>query len=514
MQITRKKRDAIRQSYIGGCKNISLLAKRIGLSENIISRYVRQFELIEKEQPERLKDFNFFIGKEGIVSDSIRYQGLMQVLPELVAAEKGPALVARLLYRKYCARFPGREVYSEPHFHYHFKRWFEQHEKEISAKRLTEKFTADELVTLRKWRKSNDRRLWQVAVTLMTVYTYQSFSKVAEKIESSADTMLHWLRLYEKHGLEAVSRPGSKQPISKERQTAIEKRIDELVHLVRQSPKTYGIDRNSWTLMDLAYTYGELSGRTFHHSTIRTYLWKRGVKYKRSREMIVSTDPQYREKYEHIQRILSGLSENEKFFSIDEYGPKAVRPKGGAVLTEKGKRAVFQKVDRSKGWFICTCALELSTNQLTWFYSRKKDTEEIIKLIEVLTLEYQEQKRLYLSWDAAGWHDSKQLRDYLLEVNEREYREKLKTPEIILVPLPTKAPHLNVIESVFSGMARSVIHHSDYESVEECTAAIDKYFNKRNLHFSKNPKRAGQKIWGKEKVKPVFHKANICRRLG
>jgi len=34
------------------------------------------------------------------------------------------------------------------------------------------------------------------------------------------------------------------------------------------------------------------------------------------------------------------------------------------------------------------------------------------------------------------------------------------------VPLPAGAQFLNVIESVFSGMARAIIHNSDYESLK------------------------------------------------
>ena len=44
--------------------------------------------------------------------------------------------------------------------------------------------------------------------------------------------------------------------------------------------------------------------------------------------------------------------------------------------------------------------------------------------------------------------------------------------------------------------------------------AVDRYFNRRNAHFKKKPGKAGKKIWGKEKVKPVFDKANICRKIG
>lgn len=427
-------------------------------------------------------------------------------------AQPGPQLVAEHLYRQYLVLCPGE--YSKPRFYYLFKRWFDEHEAEVCETRLRQKFTAAELETLRKWRKGNDRRLWQVSVALMTVYTYHSFAQLARRIEITSKTMLDWIRTYEAHGLAALSRPGSKKPVSAAKKAQMERIADELVHMVRQHPKHYGIDKTAWTLTDLAFAYSEYYAWPISFSTVGTYLKQRGVRFKRSREILVSTDPQFREKYERLQQVLSNLGPNEKFFSIDEYGPKAIRPKGGRQLVLRGQLPVYHKVDRSKGWFICTCALELSTNQLTWFYSRKKDTDELIRLIDVLTLEYQEQERLYLSWDAASWHDSRQLRDYLLEINEPEYREKLKTPEIVVVPLPARAPHLNVIESVFSGLSRSVIHNSDYDSVEQCTAAIDRYFNRRNLHYLKHPKRAGQKIWGKEKVKPVFNKANICRHIG
>jgi hypothetical protein len=32
-------------------------------------------------------------------------------------------------------------------------------------------------------------------------------------------------------------------------------------------------------------------------------------------------------------------------------------------------------------------------------------------------------------------------------------------------------------EISFSGLSKSVIHNSDYQSLEDCTATIDRYFN-------------------------------------
>ena len=97
------------------------------------------------------------------------------------------------------------------------------------------------------------------------------------------------------------------------------------------------------------------------------------------------------------------------------------------------------------------------------------------------------------------------------EINSPEYRKTHKCPEIVLAPLPTCAQFLNVIESVFSGMARAIIHNSNYQSVDECMEAIDKYYEERNDRFLKNPKRAGNKIWGKERVKASFSESNNCK---
>jgi hypothetical protein len=53
---------------------------------------------------------------------------------------------------------------------------------------------------------------------------------------------------------------------------------------------------------------------------------------------------------------------------------------------------------------------------------------------------------------------------------------KCNTPFVELAPLPSSAQFLNVIESVFSGMAKAVIHNSDYQTVDECKIAINRYF--------------------------------------
>jgi hypothetical protein len=65
---------------------------------------------------------------------------------------------------------------------------------------------------------------------------------------------------------------------------------------------------------------------------------------------------------------------------------------------------VVPQWQKSKGWLILTAALELSSNQVTHFYSRKKNTEEMIRMAGLLRSQYADRRRIYPSWDAASWH--------------------------------------------------------------------------------------------------------------
>jgi DDE superfamily endonuclease len=158
---------------------------------------------------------------------------------------------------------------------------------------------------------------------------------------------------------------------------------------------------------------------------------------------------------------------------------------------------------------ILTAALELSKNQLSHFYSRAKTTDEMIKMADLLRTQYRTCSKLYLSWDAASWHVSKRLYAHLDEVNRQASADGF--PIVKTAPLPSGAQFLNVIESVFSGMAKAIIHNSDYPSVEAAQGAIDQYFKDRNEHFSKCRKRAGNKIWGQERVPCEFSEAHNCK---
>jgi transposase len=278
--------------------------------------------------------------------------------------------------------------------------------------------------------------------------------------------------------------------------------------VLHEPPSNYGINRTTWIMPDLSRVLRE-KGRPVSPQVIRKITKAAGYRWRKARIVLTSADPDYTEKLDHIRSILSKLRPDEAFFSIDEFGPFAVKMQPGRALSAPGEQHVVPQRQKSRGCMIVTAALELSGNQVTHFYSSKKNTAEMIRMMELLVEKYHDRRKLYLSWDAASWHISKRLGQRIEEHNAAVLSGG--GPTVETAPLPSGAQFLNVIKSVFSGMARAIIHNSDYKTLDDAKAAVDRYFADRNAHFLQNPKRAGRKIWGKEREVAAFSESNNCK---
>lgn len=349
----------------------------------------------------------------------------------------------------------------------------------IKQKRFTDKEKSDLIQIVECAQKSKMSLLKELGINRGSYYYWKQEIELKGKTESLLEIRKH---KYQK-----------------------EEYIESLFSILHAPPKDFGFNRTSWRLPDI-HAAMKAKGLPLGHNYICKIIKNAGYRFRSAKKVLTSTDPEYKEKLMQITGILSRLAANEKFFSIDEFGPFAIKIQGGKSYVPPGRARIVPQLQRSKGFLIITAALELSTNQITHFYSKKKDTEEMIKLLELLVSEYSNQKCIFFSWDAASWHASKKLKQRVDEHNKSK-----KLPKVKLAPLPACAQFLNVIESVFSGMAKAIIHNSDYQSTNECTDAIDRYFKDRNKFFTENPKRAGNKIWGSERVEPKFSESNNCK---
>ena len=132
----------------------------------------------------------------------------------------------------------------------------------------------------------------------------------------------------------------------------------------------------SWSLQALAEAYRETHRERISISSISEYFIAAGYKFKKAKKVLTSSDPDYRDKLVKITETLSKLAPNEKFFSVDEFGPFSVKIRGGTALVAGDTVRTIPQRQKSKGSLICTAALELSTNQVTHLHIPRRKTRE------------------------------------------------------------------------------------------------------------------------------------------
>jgi transposase-like protein len=348
-------------------------------------------------------------------------------------------------------------------------------------------------------------------------YRTRALAMLAHNKGIRTSTIWHFLRVgshyvdsvvrhYQDEGINWFGKHGRKG----QRKHELERYREAVFAILHSPPSAHGINRTTWRRRDIIKVMAKQHTPIGKNGLVKI-IRNAGYKFCKAKVCLTSNDPHYEKKVRKITGILAKLRADEKFFSIDEFGPFAVKMQGGRSFMKPDQVRVVPQFQKSKGVLILTAALELSENQVTHFYSPHKNTDEMVKLLDLLLEKYADQSRIYLSWDAASWHASKRFIARVKEINSAKHRAVQKCPRVKLAPLPSRAQFLNVIESVFSGMAKAVIHNSDYQSVAEAVAAIDRHFAERNQEFKEHPKRAGGKIWGGEIVVPKFREANNCK---
>ncbi|OGU18148.1 MAG: hypothetical protein A2076_06015 [Geobacteraceae bacterium GWC2_53_11] len=244
----------------------------------------------------------------------------------------------------------------------------------------------------------------------------------------------------------------------------------------------------------MAEAYQKEYGSPISIGKIQGVIHNTDYSWRRARRVLTSPDPEYRRKVELLLDTLQGLKEGERFFFIDEVGPYRVKKYGGTKLMSKDQIETLPEYQKSRGHIQFIAALEAVTNQLTWLFTPDKSAISMVKLLEKLVLNYADCSAIFFTWDAISVHNSKVVTDWI-----HTHNTTAEGPHIEVVPLPSNAQFLNVIEAVFGGMKKAIICNSDYATPHDMQEAIARHFKDRNAFYKENPKKAGNKIWDKQK---------------
>jgi transposase len=262
---------------------------------------------------------------------------------------------------------------------------------------------------------------------------------VAESLDLTPHTVIRYAVTFAGGGVVALFRATQSRVHDEEHQGPV-------FALLHSPPSSYGINRTTWRMEDLHNVLAQ-TGHRMSERRIRRIIKAGGFRWRKAKTVLTSNDPQYQPKLDAVKGVLSELKPDEAFFSIDEYGPFAVKKKGGRKRVGPGENYVVPQWQKSKGWMILTAALELSRNQVTHFYSLKKNTDEMIKMADLLRQQYRDCRSIHLSWDAASWHISRKLVAHLKGANREAVRDGYP---FVWTALCLQAPNSSTLSSRYS----------------------------------------------------------------
>jgi len=355
--------------------------------------------------------------------------------------------------------------------------------------KLSSGLTADEVVKLKAYRAGNHKKYSSKATAILMANESSSMTDVLLATGKPIRTIYRWLSDFNKSRLRSIETKVVNA--QKEELKAVRKvRVIDIIH---NQPCAFGINRTSWTYDTIVQAYGSIYSDHLSRDMVQRLVKATGCTWRKARVLWTSPDLLYREKLAKVVDTVRGLKEGEAFFFVDEAGPYRVMKRGGRSLVSRGTIPMVPYRQTSRGKVQFAAALEAMTNQVVWVFGRSKQASIIVDLIKKLTAQYAGFTKLYLTWDAISTHGSKAVKAWV-----KHHNTKAVAPFIEIVPLPTSAQFLNIIEGVLSGAKRAVIDNSNYNSAAEMEAAVAAHFQARNEYFLENPRRAGNKIWDQQ----------------
>jgi len=195
----------------------------------------------------------------------------------------------------------------------------------------------------------------------------------------------------------------------------------------------------------------------------RTTSWKR------------SPDPDFDKKAARVLRLYRRPPSDGVVICFDEHGPITPIPQAGWGWARATRpQRIPANYRKGKGVRFFFGAYDVANDQLSGLWYARKTAANMLSFFRWLRRRYKDRGRIYLIMDNLAAHFTKDIRNWA------------KDNDVELVPIPTYASWLNLIEVEFRHITEFAISNSNYASHEEIQIACSAYLRRRNLDARRN----------------------------
>lgn len=292
---------------------------------------------------------------------------------------------------------------------------------------------------LRMYRKDPDPSVRMRAQIILLLADGRTWGLVAMVMFCSTATISRWKGHFEREGVEGLraERRGRREWASGAWGQWMKV---VLAWVLKVPPSVYGLARSRWSCEALALVLRRVHGVSVSRETVRRWLAKARVVWRRPRPVPGPKDPKRKKILRGLYELLLALPPDEVALFEDEVDVN-LNPKIGCMWMALGKQAEVVTPGTNRKKYLAG-SLNWRTGELTVTEGDKRNAELFVGHLDALRNKYRRHKVIHLVLDNARFHTiagSRLLGEYMLKW---EHRIKLHY-------LPTYSPDANPVERVW-----------------------------------------------------------------
>lgn len=243
-----------------------------------------------------------------------------------------------------------------------------------------------------------------------------------------------------------------------------------LLTTVETLPRQSGQAFSTWACCDLALYLEQRGYGAVSDETVRRHLQALGYRIIRPVLTISSPDPDYDSKVAHLRLYQGQARRGEVTMLYEDEVDLHLLPGITGCWTRRGsQRKVATPGQNQKRYGFG--AVNMISGAVTRRIEERKTSVGFCALVEQVVAEYCPGER----WD--GPKVVLVLDNYIIHRSKATQRVLERYADrLIICPLPTYAPKLNVIELLWKYLRRKVTHNHLFESVAALTTAVETFF--------------------------------------
>jgi putative transposase len=316
---------------------------------------------------------------------------------------------------------------------------------------------------LRYYRGPTDPRLRLRAHILLLLDDGRPWDDIAAALYCSTRTIARWQQRFRHGGLAALrgQPPGPARRLDAGWAALV---VTWALHL---TPRAFGFVRSRWCCQALALLLGRLHHVAVSRETVRRWLGRAGLVWRRPRPVLARTDPDRDAILAELRGLLRDLPDDETAVFEDEVDLN-FNPEVGCQWMARGRQAPLPTPGDNAKCYLAG-SLHWRTGVLFETVGPRRNGALFVRHLDELRLRLRRYTKVHVLCDNAKFHQQGAVRRFLVEHGER----------VVLHFLPRYAPECNPIERVWWRLREAITRNHRCQSLPELVDLVLAWLTER-----------------------------------